>query len=77
MSKKTKRKEAMLECPKCHTTWAKFTYGKDGSIYAKDVKVLEGTKVFKDGDDLECSLCGYKHTSWDMFLAIGMGEKKI
>ena len=69
MRKKPKNK-ALLSCPKCHAEWAEFTYGKDGAVYAKDIKVLLGKKVFKDGDALECSICGYNHTTWDLALAI-------
>jgi hypothetical protein len=73
---KNEKKEVLLECPRCHITWAKFAYRPDGSIAAKDVKILEGSKVFKDGDAFECSCCGYPHTTWDLFLAIGAGEQK-
>ena len=73
MPKKSKTKvkpKALLVCPHCHAEWAEFTYKADGTVRAKDVKVLLGKKVFKDGDVLECSVCSHPHNTWDMALAI-------
>jgi hypothetical protein len=60
-----------LECPHCHEAWAtlKFKYGS--FIKAKDVTVTKGTKkVYKNGETLQCSLCGHQYTNWDVMLAI-------
>ena len=70
------KKTIELSCPHCHEVWAKLSYGPDGSVFAKDVKILRGNKVLKDGAPLACSLCGYKYTSWDIFLAIGTTDKQ-
>ncbi len=68
-----KPKPVPLACPQCHADWADITYynPKTGEVRAKDIVVKLGDKKFKDGDELGCTICGYRYTTWDLFIAIG------
>lgn len=60
-----------LTCPRCHVTWADVSIGADGTVLPKDIKVLKGEmRVFKDGDDLECTCCSYKYNTADLILML-------
>jgi hypothetical protein len=77
MPKKIKTKKIPLECPRCHEKWAEMSYDiETGEVCPKDIKVLQGTKIFKDGDAVACSLCSYQYNTWDMFITIGGANKK-
>jgi len=77
MRKKIKINKCILECPKCNEKFAEVKFGPKGVVYPKDVRLLKGNKIFKDGDALTCTLCDYQYTTWDMTLAIAQqGVKK-
>ena len=78
MPKNTRTKWCRVTCPKCHEAWAEFVYNEEtGEVDPKDVKVIKGPKKrFKEGEALACTLCGYAHTTWDIFLAIGESNQK-
>lgn len=75
--KTTTKKTVRLSCPHCHAEWAEVKIdAKTGVINPKDVKILLGDKKFESGDSLSCSVCGYNYTTWDLFLAMGLGDFK-
>lgn len=60
-----------LECPRCSEVWAKIAIAPDGGVNPEDITILKGVvKPFKDGDDLACTCCSFKYTSWDMILVL-------
>ena len=66
-----------LTCPKCHKTWGKMAYEHEKAVCGKDIQVTAGKqKKFKDGEDLACTLCGHKYTTWDIILAVNEAGKK-
>jgi hypothetical protein len=72
---KQRKTKVKLTCPYCHETWAEMSYGPDGQVNAEDIKILKGDKTFKDSDVLACSMCGYGYNTWDLFIAIGIGDR--
>lgn len=40
-------------------------------VLPQNISIIKGTKkVFQEGDDLQCTCCDYKYTTWDMMLSI-------
>lgn len=64
------KQKVILSCPRCHNKWAELSFIFDKPLTPEDIRVLDGKTVFKDGDELNCSMCNYLYKSWDLDLAI-------
>ena len=73
MGKMKSEKKITATCPRCHESWSEIKFdSEDMLVLPKNIKILKGKKKteYKDGEDLECSCCGYKYTTWDMLLSV-------
>lgn len=59
-----------LICPRCHRFWATMDCTRWPNVTAACIKIVAGDrKKFKDGESLDCSLCGFEYTNYDVTLA--------